>query len=138
MNIDKLSAQLKTDEDERSKPYKDTVGKTTIGVGRNLDDVGLSPDEIQYLLGNDIARVKADLDRAMPWWSQMTDARQNVLANMCFNLGLSRLGGFVNTLAAMKAGKYDAAADGMLASKWATQVGARAQRLAATMRTGVF
>jgi lysozyme len=138
MNIDKLSAQLKIDEDERSKPYKDTVGKLTIGVGRNLDDVGLSPDEIQYLLGNDIARVKADLDRAMPWWSQMTDARQNVLANMCFNLGLSRLGGFVNTLAAMQAGKYDAAADGMLASKWATQVGARAQRLAVTMRKGDF
>ena len=138
MNIDKLSAQLSIDEDKRAKPYKDTVGKLTIGIGRNLDDVGLSPDEIQYLLGNDIARVKAELDGAMPWWSQMTDARQNVLANMCFNMGLPRLSGFVNTLAAMQTGKYGAAADGMLASKWAAQVGDRAKRLAATMRTGAF
>lgn len=138
MNIEKLSAQLRTDEANRSKPYRDTVGKLTIGVGRNLDDVGLSPDEIQYLLGNDIARVSAELDQAMPWWSQMTDARQNVLANMCFNMGLDTLSQFRNTLGAMQAGQYDAAADGMLASKWAVQVGARAQRLATTMRTGSF
>lgn len=138
MNIDKLTEQLKNDEGVRSKPYKDSVDKTSIGTGRNLDDVGLSPDEIQLLLSNDIARVTADLDRAMPWWSQMSDARQNVLANMCFNMGLAKLSGFVNTLGAMQAGQYDAAADGMLASKWAVQVGARAQRLAATMRTGAF
>jgi lysozyme len=55
---------------------------------------------------------------------------------MCFNLGVTRLGGFVNTLAAMKRGDYEAAADGMMKSLWASQVGRRAQRLAKMMREG--
>ena len=120
----------------RLMPYKCTAGKLTIGVGRNLDDVGISQDEAMYLLERDIDRVEADLDRTWPWWREMTDARQQVLADMCFNLGLTRLMGFVNTIAAMKVGRYDAAADGMLASLWAQQVGQRAQRLAKMMREG--
>jgi lysozyme len=136
MNSGALAAQLVIDEDKRNKPYRDTVGKITIGVGRNLDDVGLSDDEIMYLLTNDIKRVEADLDHHMPWWRRMSEARQGVIANMCFNLGVEGLAGFKNTLAAMQAGDYDKAADGMLASKWAKQVGKRAVRLADMMRKG--
>ena len=136
MNRDDLRSMLVLHEGLRLHPYKCTAGKLTIGVGRNLDDSGISQDEAMYLLERDIDRIEADLDRTWPWWREMTDARQQVLADMCFNLGLTRLMGFVNTIAAMKVGRYDAAADGMLASLWAQQVGQRAQQLAKMMREG--
>lgn len=136
MNRDDLRSMLVLHEGLRLKPYKCTAGKTTIGVGRNLDDKGITQAEAFDLLEHDIDEVEADLDRTWPWWRQMTDPRQQVLADMCFNLGLSRLKGFVNTIAAMKAGEYDKAADGMLSSLWASQVGVRAQRLAKMMREG--
>jgi lysozyme len=136
MNRDELRSMLVLHEGLRLKPYKCTAGKLTIGVGRNLDDNGITQAEAFHLLENDIIAVEDDLDRTWPWWRQMTDARQQVLADMAFNLGITRLGGFVNTLAAMKRGDYEAAADGMLASLWASQVGRRAQRLAKMMREG--
>lgn len=135
---DKLVSELNIDEARRKKAYRDSVGKLSIGVGRNLDDRGLRDSEIDFMLSNDIDEVADELDRAMPWWRSMNDARQNVLANMCFNLGLDRLQGFKNTLASMRAGKYDEAAEGMLDSLWARQVGERAKRLAARMRKGEF
>lgn len=138
MNRDKLEAQLNIDEGRRPRIYIDTVGKVTGGVGRNLTDRAFSADEIDLMLKNDIDMVGRALDQNMPWWRQMNDVRQNVLANMCFNMGVGGLGTFVNTLAAMQAGQYDVAAKGMLASKWAKQVGDRAIRLAAQMRTGEF
>lgn len=138
MNRQKLKDQLVIDEGLRLKAYRDTVGKLTIGIGRNLDDRGITRDEAMVLLETDVALVEAELDGALPWWRKMTDARQNVLANMCFNLGLSKLLGFKNTLAAMQRGDYEAAARGMLDSLWAKQVGVRAARLASTMRTGAF
>jgi lysozyme len=136
MNLKLLETELELDEGNKSKPYKCTAGKTTIGIGRNLDDVGLSPDEISYLFQNDIKRVIADLDKNLGWWRGLSDARKRVLANMAFNLGIAGLLGFRNTLKAVAEGRYSDAADGMLASKWATQVGARAQRLAKMMREG--
>lgn len=136
MNIVELERELTLDEGKRNRVYIDSVGIETIGVGRNLQDRGLSDDEIAYLLKNDISSVCADLDRELPWWRQMTDARMRALANMCFNLGINRLLGFKNTLAAMKAGDYLVAAAGMRSSKWASQVGARAERLAKMMEQG--
>lgn len=140
IDLKKLASQLKADEGVRSKPYKDTVGKLTIGVGRNLDDVGLMPSEIDLMLQNDIKSVINDLDNALPWWRQMSENRQGVLANMCFNMGIgdSKRGllSFKNTLAAMKSGNYEAAARGMELSKWAIQVGNRATRLIHEMRQG--
>lgn len=136
MNRDALASQLLIDEGLKLKPYKDTVGKWTIGVGRNLDDVGISKSEAMMLLGADIDKVTAQLDERLPWWRSMSDARQQVVANMAFNLGIETLLTFKNTLAAMKDGRYAEAANGMLASKWALQVGARAQRLAKMMKEG--
>lgn len=138
MNRAKLISQLEADEGKSRKPYKCTAGKTTIGIGRNLDDRGLSDDEIAYLLNNDIKNCEHDLNRALPWWRDMDDARRNVLLNMCFNLGIGRLLGFKKTLALMQAKRYDAAATEMLNSTWADQVGMRAARLARVMRTGVL
>ncbi|VVD96546.1 lysozyme [Pandoraea iniqua] len=130
-----LIAELSRDEGRKLKPYIDTVGKTTIGVGRNLSDVGISDAECDAMLQNDIARTVGWLDRNVSWWRDLDAVRQRVVVNMAFNLGGGLLT-FVNTLAAMRRGDYGAAADGMLASKWATQVGARAQRLSQMMRTG--
>ncbi|KVE31070.1 MULTISPECIES: glycoside hydrolase family protein [Burkholderia] len=130
-----LIAELSRDEGRRLKPYVDTVGKTTIGVGRNLTDVGISDPECDAMLSSDIDRTVAWLDRNLSWWRQLDGVRQRVVINMAFNMGGALLT-FTNTLAAMKRGDYAAAADGMLASKWAQQVGARATRLAAMMRSG--
>ncbi|MCG1042495.1 glycoside hydrolase family protein [Mycetohabitans sp. B8] len=130
-----LLSELSRDEGRRLKPYLDTVGKTTIGVGRNLTDVGIADSECDLLLENDVLRSVTWLDRHLPWWRSLDAVRQRVIINMAFNLG-DKLLTFANTLAAMQRGDYAAAADGMLASKWATQVGTRAHRLASLMRTG--
>lgn len=137
MDIDKLKAQLSIDEGRKKRMYLDTVNRWTVGVGRNISDRDFSDDEIDLMLSNDIALIVGQLDKHLPWWRKMTDARQNVLINMCF-MGIGKLLGFKNTLADMQAGRYDAAAKGMLSSLWAKQVGARATRLAAIMRTGQF
>ena len=136
MNREALKAQLVQHEGMVLKPYTDTVGKLTIGIGRNLDDVGISHAEALVLLDNDIDRVLEDLNRALPWWKRMSPVRQQVLANMAFNLGISRLRGFRKALAAMEAGAWHEAATEMLDSRWAKQVGRRATELADMMRTG--
>lgn len=136
MNRDALCAQLIADEGLRLKPYVDTVGKITVGVGRNLSDCGISKSEAMMLLGADIDKVTDDLDRCLPWWKTLSDNRQAVLANMCFNMGINKLMGFVNTLRMMQAGDYRGAANGMRASVWAKQVGDRAERLAQMMERG--
>jgi lysozyme len=137
MNREKLIDQLNIDEGRRARIYVDTVGKVSGGVGRNLTDRGFSESEIDLMLKNDIDLVENSLDRYLPWWRQMNDARQNVLANMCF-MGIGTLLKFGNALAAMKSGRFDDAADEMLDSKWAKQVGDRAKRLAKIMRSGDF
>lgn len=136
MNHDTMRAELIRDEGVKLKPYRDTVGKLTIGVGRNLDDVGISEAEAAHLLDGDIERTARALDKALPWWRNLDDVRQRVVLNMAFNMGINSLRRFKNTLAAIQAGKYEDAATGMLASKWAQQVGQRAQRLASMMRKG--
>ncbi len=136
MNNEALVRQLVAEEGLRLAPYVDTVGKTSIGVGRNLTDVGISQAEALMLLDSDIARAEAGLDQAFPWWREMSEVRQRVLCDMCFNMGLATLRTFERTLASMRKGDYAAAAVGMLASHWAEQVGRRARRLAQMMQTG--
>ena len=133
---DKLTDMLVDHEGMRRKPYRCTAGKLTIGVGRNLDDRGISPDEAMYMLANDIRDSSRELSAAFPWFDKLDEVRQAVLIDMCVNLGLSRLRGFRNTLALIGVGKYEAAAQEMLNSKWAEQVGRRAQRLSRMMATG--
>jgi lysozyme len=132
----RLIDQIILHEGKRSKPYRDTVGKLTIGVGRNLDDVGLFDDEIELLLINDLKRFERSLDKSLPWWRDLDEVRQRVILDMCFNMGLGGLLGFKNTLAKIKAHDWAGARRGMLQSKWAKQVGARATRLADMMLTG--
>lgn len=136
MNEQALAKQLSIDEDRRKRIYIDTKGKVTGGVGRNLTDRGFSDDEIDLMLSNDIRGVCADLDRALPWWRNISDNRQQVLANMCFNMGITKLLGFHNTLRMVAAGMYQQASVEMLNSQWANDVGDRAKRLSKVMREG--
>lgn len=138
MNLKRLQSQLSIDEGNKSKPYTDTVGKLTIGVGRNLTDRGLSADEVNYLLNNDINIATQDAKKLVPGFDKLDDVRQEVLVNMAFNLGLARLGGFKKFLSAVNAGNFAKASVEMLDSVWAKQVGARAIRLSNAMRTGSF
>lgn len=130
-----IEEQLVLHEGLRLKPYRDTVGKLTIGVGRNLDDVGITRAEALFLLRNDVEEVRTQLER-YPWYTQLDPVRQKVLIDMAFNLGIGGLMQFRKMLAALEAGDYGKTADEMLDSKWARQVGKRAQRLAEMMRTG--
>ena len=131
----KLKAELSIDEGRKSRIYVDTVGKVCGGIGRNLTDKGFRDNEIDLMYQNDIAETEAWLDRTLAWWRSLDPVRQRVMMNMAFNMQ-GKLLTFVNTLAAIQRGDYAAAADGMLASKWAGQVGARATRLADMMRSG--
>ena len=138
MNRERLKAVLIRHEGLRLKPYRDTVGKLTIGVGRNLDDRGITKDEALYLLSNDINIVESELDRELPWWRYLDDIRQEVLVNMAFNMGLPKLKKFKRFLSALEKGNYETAADEMLASRWAIQVGRRADELSRAMREGEY
>ena len=129
-----LREDLKRDEGVRNYPYTDTEGILTIGVGRNLEDRGLSDDEIDVLLTNDLKWVIHDLDRNLPWWRDMPSGKQRALANMAFNLGYPRLSGFRKMLAALEAGDWNGAAAEALDSRWARQVGDRAHRIATLMK----
>jgi len=134
MNAQRLARQLIVDEGLRLKPYRCTAGRLTIGVGRNLDDRGLTEAEALLLLDNDIKACWGQLAAALPWVVQAPEAVQEVLVNMCFNLGLAGLLGFRRTLAHLEAGRYGEAVSEMLRSRWAGQVGARAERLAQRLR----
>ena len=135
LDLDKFRDHLNWAEGREPFPYKDTVGKISIGVGRNLDDVGLSEDEINYLLENDIRRA-VTLASGMPYWDSLSSRRKLVVADMVFNLGLAGFKTFVLANAAMARGDWDEAAEEMVRSKWFTQTGRRARKLVEMMRLG--
>ena len=138
MNKQRLAEQLKVHEGLRLKPYKDTVGKWTIGIGRNLEDKGITEQEALFMLNNDVDYFYDKIKKEINWFWALDDVRQNVLVNMAFNLGVSGLLTFKNTLRLISFGHYEEAAKEMLNSKWAKQVGYRAEELAEQMRTGEF
>lgn len=130
-----LTERVKRHEGCRLTPYRDSVGVLTIGWGRNLDDVGISQQEADLMLAHDLNRAYAVI-QGWTWTADLSPARQQVLVEMCFNLGARRLQGFGRMLAACKAGQFAEAADEMLNSRWRSQVGQRAITLAEAMRRG--
>lgn len=138
MNMERLLARLSLDEGREKKVYRCSAGKLTIGVGRNLEDRGLREDEIDLLLANDIRDSIDECRRLVRSFDQLNEVRQEVLINMMFNLGYARLSGFKKFLAAIAMSDWTEAANQMLESKWADQVGARADRLANAMRRGFW
>jgi len=135
---DRLKAQLLRHEGIRTKPYEDSEGILTIGVGRNLEDKGLSESEVMYLLNNDIDDAYMNCRRLIPGFSRMNGVRKGVMVNMMFNLGAPRLMGFRKMMAALRIGDYETASYEMLDSKWHRQVGERARELAKQMKEGVY
>lgn len=136
MDVTKLRADLERDEGIRLKPYRDTVGVLTIGIGRNLEGNGITREEALYLLDNDIVRVCRLLDAALPWWRTLDDVRARAVANMAFQLGVHGLMGFRKMLGALQQGFWQAAAEEALDSTWAKQTPARAHRIAEMLRNG--
>ncbi len=134
----RLHKMLIRHEGLRLKPYRDTVGKLTIGVGRNLDDVGITREETLILLDNDIAKVRREVNRTFPWFSHLNPVRKDVVLNMVFNIGLPRFRQFKRTIAAIRAKDWEEAAKEMLDSRWARQVGRRGRELAAMMKNGKY
>ncbi len=131
-----LKDQLKAHEGFRLRPYRCTAGKLTIGVGRNLESRGISKDEAELMLENDILIAVSEIELYFPWVGKLSKSRQLVVVDMCFNMGIGRLRGFKKMLTAIAMGDFDRAATEMLDSTWANQVGARATRLSTMMRQG--
>jgi lysozyme len=133
--------QLRRDEGDSPTCYQDHFGYWTIGVGRMIDAKkggGLRPDEIAYLLNNDIQDRREALTKALPFFAELSTARQGVLINMAFNMGVAGLLKFKQMLAAVEAGHWGIAAKEMLDSNWARQVPKRAVRLASQMETNLW
>ena len=133
-----LIKMIRRHEGVRSKVYICSAGYETIGCGRNISasGLGLSEDEINYLLNNDIKRVREELTDSYFWFPAMNEARQAALLDLSFNLGQTRLRGFVKGLEALSREQYDLAADEFMDSRWATQVGNRALEITEMLRSG--
>lgn len=138
---DKATDQIKKDEGCVLYAYDDHLGYSTIGYGRLIDrrkGGGISQDEAEYLLKNDISARLKQLGSSIEFWDELDEVRKAVLLNMSFQLGVNGLLKFKATLAYIEAGDYENAAANMLKSKWATQTPNRAKRMAEQMRTGAW
>ena len=136
MDYDLLLEQLEDFEGLELKAYQCTAGKTTIGLGRNLDDYGITKEEAFYLAKNNIYELENELDRAIPWWRQLEEARQRALINLAYNVGTTTLLKFKKTLQYLEDGSYEEAAKEVLDSRWADQVGRRAIFISNVFLTG--
>lgn len=142
MTTPRLAAAIEAEEGRRHNAYLDTLGVPTVGIGHTGPEVHLgltwTDEQINAAFSADVAKVEAELDRAVPWWRDLSPERGDVLVQMGFQLGVRGLLAFHRTLAAMQAGDFAGAATGMIASLWARQTPARAHRLAELMRTGAY
>lgn len=136
--MSKLSELLLKHEGCKLKPYKDTRGITTIGIGRSLDTHGITQDEALYLLENDIKDVKEQLVKKFRWFNDLDDVRKDVLTNIAFNIGVSGFSKFSMTIEFLSQHDYTQAAIELLDSVWAEQVGSRAKELAKMMHEGRY
>jgi lysozyme len=134
----RLRARVKTAEGFRSQLYRDSEGYLTIGYGRLLEPSkggGISKDEAEYLLSNDLRRAEREAESLEPYL-ELAPARQAVLAEMVFNMGLGEVKAFKRMLSALVQQDFALAAFEMQSSRWAGQVGVRAVQLAEQMKTG--
>lgn len=137
MDIDILKRMLELDEGNKDQLYTDSVGKLTIGIGHNIEDKGLRQDEISLIFSNDISE-SIDEVSDHEWFNDLDEIRQSVIVNMVFNMGMPTVLEFTNMITALKIHDYEVAAEEMLDSKWARQVGERAKRLAYMMESGII
>ncbi|WP_144395655.1 glycoside hydrolase family protein [Pleionea sediminis] len=133
--MNELKDDLKRDEGFRAYPYECTAGKVTIGYGRNLEDVGISQDEAESLLTNDMNKAINDLS-LFNWFNKLNDNRKRAFSNMVFNLGLTRFLKFKHMLSAIERGDFTTAAYEARNSRWYRQVGRRAERIVSLIEKG--
>lgn len=133
-----LKSQLRRHEGVFRFPYVDTVGVITIGIGRNLNHVGLSMDEVEYLFENDVKKAVNSARRVVgeELFDSLSVNRKAAIANMAFNLGECGLRKFVKFLGFIRRGDFKKASHEMLNSVWARQVGRRAIELSRMIRDG--
>jgi GH24 family phage-related lysozyme (muramidase) len=121
--------------------YKCSKGHWTVGIGRNVDvngGLGLSDDEVRYLLENDIARVIKELSSEYRWFADLDDVRKDAMIDISFNLGATRLRKFVLALEAMATADYQTASKEFLDSDWSRTVKGRSVELASMIETGEY
>ena len=143
---DKIVEMLKRHEGEvktngRHVAYQCSEGFWTLGIGRNVDPnggLGLSDDEVEYMLSNDVDRVIEELGKAFPWFSDLDCVRADAMIDLCFQLGLPSLLKFKNFLAEMAEGNYHLAAPHLLDSLYARQTPNRANEIAEMIITGNY
>jgi lysozyme len=136
MDLEILFEQLKDFEGLELKPYRCTSDKLTIGLGRNLEDNGITEEEAYYLAENDIDSLMDELDRNIPWWTELNNPRKRALLNMAYNVGTPTLMKFQKTLSLLESGQYEEASKEVLNSRWARQVGRRADFISNVFLTG--
>jgi len=134
----KLAEGTKRLHNGNHAPYDCPAGYTTIGYGRNIQTNGISENEAERMLMNDLTGCVALLERNVKFWEKHNDARQSVLIDMCFNMGWGKLSQFKKMFAALEREDYAEAAVQMKDSKWYRDVGRRADTLIESMRTGVW
>ena len=136
MNIERLRKQITKHEGIEYKLYKCTSDKWTIGVGRNLDDRGISHDTAMQMLDEDIDICINELQQTVSYWDDLPERVQEALVNLCFNMGIKRLMAFKKTFGYLRVGMFAKAADELLDSRYANQVGQRAIDVAHMIREG--
>ena len=134
MNLEAIRNRLVLEEGLKLTPYKCTANKLTIGVGRNIEDRGISNETAMQMLDEDIDIMVNELRQNLSWFDKQNDAIQGVLIDLCFNMGISRLLMFVQTLKLIEQGFYTMAADELLDSKYAAMLPARSKRNAEILR----
>jgi len=137
MNIERLRETITRHEGSRLNMYQDTLGIWTIGVGHNIQEKGISPAVMELMLDEDIEEAIVELKRSVSFFSKMPEQVQEALVNLSFNMGIPRLMQFKKTLAYLRDGDFEAAADELLDSRYAEQVGRRADEVADMIRTAV-
>lgn len=154
MNLQKLTTSLTIDEGDKLTPYRDSRGLWTVGIGRCLESnapmtaewkwlldngaikIALTEEGSQFLFANDVRMAMAQIKTRCDFWDRLDDLRQNILIEMCFQLGIDRLLGFNKMFAAMRIGDFTSAAKEGLDSAWAKQTPNRANKLMNSLKTG--
>jgi len=143
-NLDVLLARVKASEGRkldshgRHVLYKCPANRWTLGYGRNVEDRGISEVEAEGMLVRDILEAQQDAAALFPSWLTLDDVRRNVLTDMAYNMGISRLAKFKDLIAAVEARNWPAARAAIIDSAYYTQVGHRAERNASEMLTGAI
>ena len=135
MDIDTITSDLMDNEGFSAKPYKDSVGVWTIGYGWNLQSTPITPEAAEFILKEHVLDAVANAER-YEWFHELSHNRKRVVVNMIFNLGRTGFARFTKTIAYLSGRDYEAAAAEMLDSRWAEQVGTRANFLSGLMLMG--